>query len=1053
MRNKKGFTLIELVAIIIVIAIITLITVPLVSNLIKASKRKAFEASMQSLIQSARTYYAKNAGDSFNTTIFKIENGKLTGDLEVKGKLPTSAIIEITGSNKEDDTIPNGDIYIQGTDGTFCGYKNHKANLVITEDLTKCPDVDTGSNPSDQIDLRTSYSKDIPGKTVDLYAKCVYSKGIKEVKFSKDGSTWYKSNRYVNNQYYYQFTGLTQNQYYNMQVECTSKDGLKEKETVKVILSNIANPEFEEGNPGWARYKQIIVKYPKESNDLPFAYQYMIGLNNFSNIETKSCNGTDCSNENTVSNKYEIETYTGDKCNTSTQVCYKFTFYDEYFNDKPLIARVDPGEDSNGDQIDPAVGSLVISKIDRTSPTWNSMANPYRNTWINTSFSITLKSNDNTGGSGIYYYMYTYADASTIDKANALGISQVGQNGYGSSDSLTKWVRYASTYDVSNTPTPQLSHTFTTTPFSAERNSDVYFRVCDHAGNCSNIARDTIKIDTTAPTCGTWSGESTTWKQGSRILYLTCSDSASGCEAGKYGQIYSNSTGEAKTATIKFTLSDVAGNSTNCQKNANVYIDNKEPTLSVAGYKYEKGAFDHPTAPSSSGMKSFTLSTSESPGWISGGINALVYATATDGGSGSGSNASNIKYDYNVHDIQSSFSRESDERYRNFTKDRKSVIKFRACDPVGNCTDYTNSYRIYVDNTAPDLTYNRSKKCSSCTVNQVKCSDNLSGTSKYKIEYYRSDKTSNGWRKTSDYWNETTNNGYWYNWSSNLGFNLKLRCTDNAGNVDTSGNIKITNKTCTSNDESDDTETVTVVDSNKSSNVASTITATCNASSVPSASATIPQLNVVGTGYGIPYESKSGTTYSFTAVKSTTVQLNIYNPTADTYKMTRAYAQNMPASSLTNAFEVDKKYTNPIETIKNLKQLTYYYIKPCNCKGCSNDYVTIGITGELIDKPTLERVTGQYSGYLGWKVTNKPSNISGKYIYKIKVCDVKAEDFNNNTNIKNNMDCDSPYYTNTTFYGSKSGDRRVWARICAVNANNNEEIICSDPSYVNSYKN
>ena len=43
---KKGFTLIELLAVIVILGIITLIAVPVVTNILKESKKSAFLTSM-----------------------------------------------------------------------------------------------------------------------------------------------------------------------------------------------------------------------------------------------------------------------------------------------------------------------------------------------------------------------------------------------------------------------------------------------------------------------------------------------------------------------------------------------------------------------------------------------------------------------------------------------------------------------------------------------------------------------------------------------------------------------------------------------------------------------------------------------------------------------------------------------------------------------------------------------------------------------------------------------------------------------------------------------
>ena len=100
-------------------------------------------------------------------------------------------------------------------------------------------------------------------------------------------------------------------------------------------------------------------------------------------------------------------------------------------------------------------------RIDKTAPATPTITNPTNGGWTNKSFSLTLKSSD--AKSGISYYQYSY-DQST-------------------------WNTY------SNSATT----TFTTTPFSAQRNQLVYIRCVDKVGNVSAVSSTYIRIDTTAP--------------------------------------------------------------------------------------------------------------------------------------------------------------------------------------------------------------------------------------------------------------------------------------------------------------------------------------------------------------------------------------------------------------------------------------------------------------------------------------------------------------------------------------------------------------------------
>ncbi len=49
--NRKGFTLVELLAVIVVLAIILVISVPMILNTISNSKQQAFEASLKTVVK------------------------------------------------------------------------------------------------------------------------------------------------------------------------------------------------------------------------------------------------------------------------------------------------------------------------------------------------------------------------------------------------------------------------------------------------------------------------------------------------------------------------------------------------------------------------------------------------------------------------------------------------------------------------------------------------------------------------------------------------------------------------------------------------------------------------------------------------------------------------------------------------------------------------------------------------------------------------------------------------------------------------------------------
>lgn len=86
MKNNKGFTLVELLAVIVILAIILAIAVPGISKIIEGSKKGAFEADAKMLI----------TGINYNN----LEAAFGEGDPIKEGDILTDGVIEELGGTK-----------------------------------------------------------------------------------------------------------------------------------------------------------------------------------------------------------------------------------------------------------------------------------------------------------------------------------------------------------------------------------------------------------------------------------------------------------------------------------------------------------------------------------------------------------------------------------------------------------------------------------------------------------------------------------------------------------------------------------------------------------------------------------------------------------------------------------------------------------------------------------------------------------------------------------------------------------------------------------------
>lgn len=120
--NKKGFTLVELLAVIVILGVLLMIAVPAIQNVIKKSKRNSFESAIKLTLENVETLsstatvsgnisscYVVFGGEQAMTTAkettdITLERGSYGND--------TFGIIVVNGEGK-------GTAYVNGDNGTY----------------------------------------------------------------------------------------------------------------------------------------------------------------------------------------------------------------------------------------------------------------------------------------------------------------------------------------------------------------------------------------------------------------------------------------------------------------------------------------------------------------------------------------------------------------------------------------------------------------------------------------------------------------------------------------------------------------------------------------------------------------------------------------------------------------------------------------------------------------------------------------------------------------------------------------------------------------------
>lgn len=109
--NKKGFTLIELLAVILILGVIALIAIPTVGGVVDSAKKGALNSTIQNIARSAeQKCQLQQLKSESITSVYKITDGKIDNQLDIKGDLPESGTIIVDNECNVMVSVDNNNI-------------------------------------------------------------------------------------------------------------------------------------------------------------------------------------------------------------------------------------------------------------------------------------------------------------------------------------------------------------------------------------------------------------------------------------------------------------------------------------------------------------------------------------------------------------------------------------------------------------------------------------------------------------------------------------------------------------------------------------------------------------------------------------------------------------------------------------------------------------------------------------------------------------------------------------------------------------------------------
>lgn len=553
MNNRKGFSLVELLATVTILGIIAVIGITAVTALINRAHDEYYRSQEKNLILAAQAYYNAN-----KTKLPKVvgKKSEVTAYELKEAKYLKKEITKYDGKPCKDGDDKKTKVVVFKAGGTTY---NYTAYLNCQPDKSASEAQKNGS-PSIDIDFSTDKNnlkmanaiihitggKDSSNQTIKLMSysyEISVKKGDKFVELTKSYDNKLSGSDVTKTIDLSKFT-LSGNAKVRVKVTATNAFG---NSTTYIEISNytdnkdpkceIDNADLVNDPRGFKNYKEGTRKIKIKCND-----------DNGSGCEkdtyTKTFSG------DTINGTIKIKDNVG-----RTATCNVSVYLD---NTAPTLEVNIYEADSNGNKKNNTV--LATAKVTTDKETKTIKGSDIKgntNGWLNKSvypygIIISVKATDTVA---IKEYEYK-------ENTEGLTTSATNLNILTSKDKKTYPVKELIENNKSNI-VKSYTNDYLIKDEGARRTKITLEDGFGHTGTINIEAN----IDRTSPTCGTKTNDSTTWTKDDRTISVKCNDTGtSNCKQESFSKKYNKS-----TQTANITISDNAENTTSCS--VNVYID------------------------------------------------------------------------------------------------------------------------------------------------------------------------------------------------------------------------------------------------------------------------------------------------------------------------------------------------------------------------------------------------------------------------------------------------------------------------------------------------